>query len=85
MKALVVVVKASTSPGISNGHMLSIKGSKGMSYVPPPSEDSFFVHPVLWVSGAGQHFITVLSDDRITDFRHKFVDGQNGHSEGIQQ
>ena len=85
MKALVVVVKASTFLGTSNGHMLPIQGSKGMRYVPPPSEDSFFVHPVLWVGGAGQHFIAVLSDNRITDFRDKFVDGRPGHSEGILQ
>ena len=37
MKALVVVVKASTSPGTSNGQMLPIQGYKGMRYVPLPS------------------------------------------------
>ena len=49
-----------------------------MQNVPSPVEDGLELQPVLYL-------ISIGPDDSVTDLRHKLVDGQTGHPEGILQ
>ena len=85
VEALVVVVEAASPLWRYYWNMLSIQDTQGMRNVLSPVEDGLDLQPVLWECGALHHLVSIGPDDSVTDLRHKLVDGQTGHPEGILQ
>ena len=56
-----------------------------MQNVPSPAKDRLDLQPVLWECRALHYLILIGPADSVTDLRHKLVDGQTGHPEGILQ